>query len=291
MAPPNVRSLVAKTKFSVTEYRCRADHHERPITELHTAYSISFVRRGSFGYASRGKRHELIPGSVLLGRPGSEYCCSHEHAINDECISFAFDPELLDSMAGRAVHQAWTQGTLPPAEKIMVTGALAGACADSERTEALEELGFELAMQIVELSGDKDVTSKKEPTPTDRRRAVRASELIRARFDEPLDLQTLAAEAGLSAFHFLRLFSRVLGVSPHQYLLRTRLAAAAKILIEDDRPVTEVALDVGFGDVSSFVRTFRRAAGTSPGEFRSRTRRHPHDRDRSKIFQEPKIER
>lgn len=282
MAPPLVRKLIAKPSFSVIEYRCRADHHERPITELHTSYTASFVRRGSFGYSARGKRHELIPGSVLLGRTGCEYSCSHEHAIHDECLSFSFQRELLDAWAGRRIDQVWSRGALPPAEKVMVAGALAGACADRERPEELEELGHELAMRVVELSTGADAASTKEPTPADRRRAVRASELIRARFDEPLDLQTLAAEAGLSAFHFLRLFSRVLGVSPHQYLLRTRLAAAAQLLLEGDRAVTEVALDVGFGDVSSFVRTFRRAAGTSPGEFRKRAR----SEDRSKIFQE-----
>ena len=64
----------------------------------------------------------------------------------------------------------------------------------------------------------------------------------------------------------------MLGVTPHQYLLRVRLRHAARLLAEETRPVTEVALDVGFADLSNFVRSFRRAAGVSPSRFRAAAR-------------------
>ncbi len=89
-----------------------------------------------------------------------------------------------------------------------------------------------------------------------------------------------AAQAGISPFHFLRLFSGVLGVTPHQYLVRSRLRHAARLLADDERPVTDVAYDVGFGDLSNFVRTFHRAAGVSPRKFREASR------GMRKIFQE-----
>jgi AraC family transcriptional regulator len=60
----------------------------------------------------------------------------------------------------------------------------------------------------------------------------------------------------------------VLGVTPHQYLVRSRLRRAARLLADDARPITDVAFDVGFGDLSNFVRTFHRAAGVSPRRFR-----------------------
>jgi AraC-like DNA-binding protein len=69
----------------------------------------------------------------------------------------------------------------------------------------------------------------------------------------------------LSPFHFLRLFSRALGVTPHQYLVRARLRRAARLLAERERRITDVALDVGFADLSNFVRTFHRAAGCRRG--------------------------
>jgi AraC-like DNA-binding protein len=103
---------------------------------------------------------------------------------------------------------------------------------------------------------------------------------IDAHADQSIDLHTLARRCGLSAYHFLRVFAAALGVTPHQYLVRSRLRHAARRLVEGDQPITEVALDCGFADLSNFVRSFRRAAGTSPRGFR---RAAQADR---KIFQE-----
>jgi AraC-like DNA-binding protein len=85
---------------------------------------------------------------------------------------------------------------------------------------------------------------------------------------QPLDLARSAREARLSPFHFLRLFARVLGLTPHQYLIRARLRRAARLLVEDKRSITDIAFDVGFADLSNFVRSFHRAAGVSPRRFR-----------------------
>ena len=127
--------------------------------------------------------------------------------------------------------------------------------------------------------------SGRAPTPTraparDRRRAIGSALWIDAHSDQPISLERAAREAGLSPFHFLRLFSNVLGLTPHQYLVRSRLRHAARLLADDDRSITDVAFDVGFGDLSNFVRTFHRAAGASPRAFREMSR---PDR---KIFQE-----
>jgi AraC-like DNA-binding protein len=97
---------------------------------------------------------------------------------------------------------------------------------------------------------------------------------------QTLSLETTARQVQLSPFHFLRLFAAVLGVTPHQYLLRSRLRRAARLLAETAEPVTRVALDAGFADLSNFVRSFHRAAGASPRQFRRAAR---GDR---KIFQE-----
>ena len=72
----------------------------------------------------------------------------------------------------------------------------------------------------------------------------------------------------MSSFHFLRLFAKVIGVTPHQYLVRSRLRHAARLLAAEERPITDIAFDVGFADLSNFVRTFHRAAGVSPRAFR-----------------------
>jgi AraC-like DNA-binding protein len=110
------------------------------------------------------------------------------------------------------------------------------------------------------------------PGRRDRRRAVESALWIDANSYREIDLEEVARQAGLSPFHFLRLFSNVLGVTPHQYLVRSRLRHAARLLAEDGIAVTDIAYDVGFGDLSNFVRTFHRVAGVSPTKFRQASR-------------------
>jgi AraC-like DNA-binding protein len=74
--------------------------------------------------------------------------------------------------------------------------------------------------------------------------------------------------AQLSPYHFLRTFRAVTGVTPHQWLLRARLRDAAEQLATTRTPVTNVALDVGFDDLSNFTRSFRAEFGTSPRQYR-----------------------
>ena len=75
--------------------------------------------------------------------------------------------------------------------------------------------------------------------------------------------------AGISRYHFLRTFKLVTGVTPYQWLLRSRLRDAARRLAAARDPITAVALDVGFQDLSNFVRTFRAEFGLSPGRYRA----------------------
>jgi AraC-like DNA-binding protein len=86
--------------------------------------------------------------------------------------------------------------------------------------------------------------------------------------DEALDLATLAGAAALSPFHFARLFRDRVGEPPVRHLRRLRLERAALLLRETRRPITEIALDAGFGSLSNFVTTFRLAYGLSPDRWR-----------------------
>ena len=73
-------------------------------------------------------------------------------------------------------------------------------------------------------------------------------------------------------YHFLRVFRRLTGVTPHQYLISARLRRAALALASSRRPVIAVALDAGFGDLSTFNKTFRAAFGLTPTQYRNSRR-------------------
>jgi AraC family transcriptional regulator len=254
---------------SVVEYRCTMGPHERPFVEQHTQHSLSFVRRGSFGCIACGGTHELVAGGVFVGRPGDEYMCTHEHhGGGDECLSVHLSADWADRFGGGA---AWATRGLPPLAPLMVLGELADAAARSEHDAGLDEIGLLFAARFAELT-DAAPQRIAAPRAIDRRRAVEAALWIDAHAHEPLDLERSAAQAGLGAFHFLRVFGAVIGATPHQYLVRARLRRAARALAETSAPVTDVAYEVGFGDLSNFVRSFHRAAGVSPRGFRQAAR-------------------
>jgi AraC-like DNA-binding protein len=269
--------LLERRSISVADFRCTAGPGDKPFAEQYASHSISYVRKGSFGCRCRGRMFELVTGSILVGYPGDEFVCTHDHACGDECLSFFFTPELVELIGDRT--EAWRIGAAPPLPELMVLGELAQAAADGRGDIGLDEVGLVLASRFVEAVSGKN-HAPRPATMRDRRRAVETALWIDAHSQGDIDLERAAARAGTSPFHFLRLFSGVLGVTPHQYLVRSRLRHAARLLADDERSVTDVAYDVGFADLSNFVRTFGRAAGVSPRKFREASR------GKRKIFQE-----
>lgn len=264
-------NLLQTGPLTVVDYRCAASPADAPFVETHASYCLSYVRKGSFGCHTHGASFELVTGSFLVGGAGDEYMCTHDHAQGgDECLSFHLSPALIETISDRGDY--WRAGCLPPLPELVVLGELAQAAAEGTHDVGLDEVGLSLAHRFVAVvSGRKQKPVKARPL--DRRRAVEAALWLDAHAHEAVDLETTAREAGLSAFHFLRVFSQVLGVTPHQYLVRSRLRRAARLLVEGTQPVTDIAFDVGFADLSNFVRTFHRAAGMPPREFRQAARR------------------
>jgi AraC family transcriptional regulator len=91
-----------------------------------------------------------------------------------------------------------------------------------------------------------------------------------AHFAEDINLERLAARAGLSKFYFRRLFKSATGVSPLRYHVNLRMDAARRLLRETHKSVVEVALEVGYSNPSHFAQLFRREAGLSPSDYRRR---------------------
>jgi AraC-like DNA-binding protein len=101
------------------------------------------------------------------------------------------------------------------------------------------------------------------------RHLLRAKDLADARYAEELDVDDMAAAAGLSRAHFSREFKRAFGETPHGYLLTRRLERAAALLRTTDRSIADVCFSVGLQSVGSFTTSFSRMFGTSPAAYRA----------------------
>lgn len=270
-APPAPGTLAATPLAQgplvrAVRYDCSAGPAHRPFAETHAGHSVSYVSRGSFAYTARGRRHDLVAGAVLVGAPGVEYVCSHDHhGCGDQCIAFHLSAAAVEEIGGDTA--AWRRGGIAPHASLAVLGELARAAAAGRADAGLDEIGLMLAARAMRMD-DTRIAARIRPGAAERRRATRAADWLQAHAAEPVDLAAAAHAAGLSPFHFLRLFSACVGATPHQYLLCVRIRDAARRLLADEAPVTTIAFDAGFGDLSNFIRNFRRAAGLSPRAFR-----------------------
>ena len=100
----------------------------------------------------------------------------------------------------------------------------------------------------------------------------RVREHIEKNLGEHIEIADLANLTGLSPCHFSRAFKQSVGMPPHRYLISRRVQEAAKLIESTDRPMFEIALDVGFSDQSHFTRVFSSQVGESPSQFRHQRR-------------------
>jgi AraC-like DNA-binding protein len=257
----------------LAEVKCTHGRRDKPYPEVHErgVWTVALVRRGSFRYraARTNAAYSLRPGWLLLGRPGAEFECAHDEDGGDDCVSMAISrQDFVEVAAAARASRALSSAppALPPAPRI------AALVERGRRREGIEldELAYDVAEAVVALLG---ATPRAEAAhPSHVGRVHDALDRIEASCREPLTLAQLAGSAGFGPFHFLRVFRRVTGTTPHQYLIGARLRLAIRLLLDTDRPVTEIAYDVGFQDLSNFVRTFHRAVGCSPSAYRREIR-------------------
>jgi AraC-like DNA-binding protein len=93
---------------------------------------------------------------------------------------------------------------------------------------------------------------------------------VKDNYRSQLNMHILTGISGMSESHVLRSFKQYLGCSPFRYISRLRLSAATDALIQTDKSITEIALDLGFNDSNYFTRSFRKHLGLSPREYRYR---------------------
>jgi AraC family transcriptional regulator len=250
--------------WRVQHILCSAGPRDRPFEEQHQAVCIAAVLQGSFQYRTIQGAGTLAPGAILLGNHGACFECGHDHAPGDRCLSFLFDPDCFDTILSSEPgvrSDAFPVARLPPLPAL--TRVIAAA--ELADADALEEVAFDLAGGVVGLLAEGGGTSV---SARDEKRIAVALRRIEADAEQTLCLAHLAREAAMSRYHFLRIFRQVVGLTPHQFILLTRLRRAAVALRRSRQPVLEIALDAGFTDLSTFNRRFRATIGVTPSAYR-----------------------
>lgn len=272
--------LASGEGWSVRDVVCRHGPRDRAFVEEHTDITIAAVTEGSFQYRTTAGAAVLVPGSLLLGDPGSCFECGHEHAQGDRCLSFQFAPAYFERLAAGVSGCRKTEfdrEAFAPAPELI--GLLAGAevSRKEQDAQAFEELAVRLAGAVLKMTvGRKE--ADRQPNARDERRVTRVVRRIEMHADQKIGLDRLASEAAMSPYHFLRTFRQVTGVTPHQYVLYVRLSRAVQRLRRTTDAISTIALEAGFNDLATFNRRFRRLIGMTPSAFRTARQSAPQAR-------------
>lgn len=267
-------SLIPDGDLLTAEYN---DHTFAP--HWHDAYTVACVVVGAERYAYRGGEHIADAGSVAIIHPGELHTGARETDFGWRYRVFYLPPAF---MLGVQRQIAGGQGLILPdaalpwfGETVFhdldVANRLVGA--HQLMQAGLDPLAAEHALIDAVSTLIVRHAQGRPPVLAVHRDAVRVETMkarLAADLTEPLTLTSLAEAVELSPFHAARLFSRETGLAPHAWRNQLRLVRALPAL-RAGASATEVAVDLGFNDLSHFTRFFRKTFGVSPGRWRPTT--------------------
>jgi AraC-like DNA-binding protein len=251
---------------------CTAGPGDRPFEERHEDVGIAAVVAGTFTYRADTGAAMLHPGAFLLGNAATCYECGHEHSTGDRCISFQAAPEYFAEIAASIAGSGrfrFPAPMLPATPKLLPWLARIEARTAFAEPLDIDETAARLMEAVIDAMSDQ-TPGPVRVSPRDGRRIGEALRYIELNAANALDLDALAGVAIMSKYHFLRTFRHAVGMTPYQFLLGVRMRRAAVRLATSAAPVSAIAFETGFGDLSTFNARFRETFGMSPTAFRSR---------------------
>ncbi|WP_297334471.1 AraC family transcriptional regulator [Flavobacterium sp.] len=247
-------------------------------TTTFTPFSAKFVMAGKEVYHSGRKKTEVTGNMYLLGNAAAESSITIDSYIPVKGICIDLAPELIDEVTGYHFNH--------DADNLILNGkeaytkySTANTCLGTAFTRLqpllnhtatkTEELFYMLAECMVKDRIDinnrvNSLNAVKEETRLRLYNFINDSRnYIDSHFLDDITLQTLAEEAKISSYHFIRLFKKAFGLSPYQYILKKRLSFADELLKEGSS-VTETAYLSGFADIASFSKAYKKQYGVAP---------------------------
>lgn len=242
----------------------------------HDFVEIALVVAGSGHHHSHTGVHDASPGSVFLIRPGSWHGFDPTDSLTvanvyfDERVLFDSLPWLFrDSIRSQRLLSAGTSHWRAPVEAFSETVSWVTELERRGTAPHMIRVGLlTCIMALVTDLGD-PASSEVRSTPT---RELSSEAVARISADPHLEwtVDGLAASANMSPSHFSRIFRDEIGTSPARFVSQVRIERAAQLLVSTHLSVAHIAERVGMHDANYFARSFRRAYGASPKQYRSR---------------------
>jgi len=270
-ASPTERTRFWRTRDLGEVEWLAADYRTHRFTRhWHDTYALGTVEIGGETFVAHGARHYARRGSLVLLNPGDIHDGETADPRGWRYRMLYPAPEVLarvaSEIAGRPTQAPRFRRAVvedPEAARLLLA---AHRAAERSRSALEREARLMEALALL-------VTRHADPAPIpangngEHACVRRVRDLIEDGLGEDLALDTLAAEAHMSSWHFLRVFRRETGATPHLYILQRRLARARRLLEAGEAPA-DVAAATGFSDQSHLTNRFRRTYGVTPAVFR-----------------------
>ncbi len=246
---------------------------QRTLLGLHLSQPIKVEIRDEGPFRTR----IFSPGDVLVFPAGVPHSCRFKG--DSEFMLISLDEELITRAACAATEHEKSELRLnwgfrdPFIRETLVN--LSAVCDGGKTVDRVfgESLVNSLAMHLArncrQLNGDLSGSHR----GLSRAQLARVMEFIQNTPYPGISLQAMADAAGLSPFHFSRMFKAATGASPHQYVLRRRIDIGAELLLAREESIAVIALELGFTDQSHFTMHFKRIHGLGPAGYRRQHRR------------------
>jgi AraC-like DNA-binding protein len=276
-----LRPLFGSSVVSIADVCCRARESGCGPEETSFAHSIAIPRRGVFvRHLGRTETVGDANCAVFFNRL-EPYRVSHPLAGGDDCTSFHFSPDVLNEavrahQGERDAHPdrpfAHTHGPLSPRTFLLCQRLRQELLAEPSDALRVDEVALCLLNAVLHEShaarGDQALRVRSSTAQAHRKWAESARVVLNRRVGERVLLGEVAKEVHCSPFHLVRVFRRHVGLPIHRYLNRLRLRLAVQRLVEGERRLTELALDLGFSSHAHFCDAFHREFGSPPSGLR-----------------------
>jgi AraC-like DNA-binding protein len=244
-----------------------AEHEDRPYESVASAFTASFVEDGTFDLHVASDRWRVDQGDVFLRHPGMRYRAGFEgRAFSDTCLTLTYLAAADDRFDAA---RSWARAGRPILRISNRLRYLRWALqrALEEPTPMLIEY---CAVELFKEPGESQAPLFREHKFTWYAERVHAArERLEAEIDRAHTVSELAGSVGMSMFHFTRVFTALVGESPHRYLSEARVRAA-QAMLQAGRSVTETCFACGFNSLSHFHHRFTGRYGVAPSHINGR---------------------
>jgi AraC-like DNA-binding protein len=243
----------------------RAEHFARPFPpHFHDTFAIGVVERGAAIIRTLAGEWTARAGSLLTFAPGEIHSAEPATSAGYSYRMVYPSGELAHEIRAGAqhghfrapvIHDASLGGSIARAHRTVMDGATSTS-AEGRLLGGMRKLFARYTSSVgtpARRASDSEVVE-------------RARAMLEERVRQRVRLVTVAEGCGVSPYYLIRVFRRVLGVTPHAYLVQLRVNRAQAMLAAGSRLV-DVAYDCGFSDQSHLTRAFKSAIGVPPGQF------------------------